>query len=376
MNIVFFSAVPWNSLWTRPQQIVMLLAYKGHNIVYFQDPIYLAPASLIKSYGTNNFFVTRRIMKNLRIVNMFVPFQRRFEFVDKKLGALAFRVYLKCFNFKPNAAIFYSYPYSFLIDTLKGLGIKTIYDCPDEESSGTKANVLRVLKAEKNLSVNSSAVFAVSRSLCAKISKFNPNCFYVPNGADFEHFSKALKIRERPQDISQLQNPIIGYIGAVYEWVNIDLICRLAESHPEYSILIVGPVLHGMSKLKKHANIITVGHKKYSFLPQYLASMDVCLIPFKINALTLASNPIKLFEYLAAGKPVVSTALPEVNNCASGLVYISKNDEDFIKKVEEALGENRKSENAEVIMKRIDFAKNNSWEKRIETIEKIMRVHC
>jgi len=96
------------------------------------------------------------------------------------------------------------------------------------------------------------------------------------------------------------------------------------------------------------------------------------LIPFKINRLTLASNPIKLYEYLSAGKPVVSTALPEVCENASDLVYIARDEEDFVRKVEEAVKE-AESPNKELIMRRINFAKENSWEKRIETIEKLLQ---
>ena len=92
-----------------------------------------------------------------------------------------------------------------------------------------------------------------------------------------------------------------------------------------------------------------------------------------LSRLTLASNPIKIYEYLAAGKPVVSTALPEVCENASGLVYIAKDEGDFIRKVEEAVKE-AESPNKELIMRRIKFAKENSWEKRIEIIEKLLKM--
>jgi glycosyltransferase involved in cell wall biosynthesis len=202
----------------------------------------------------------------------------------------------------------------------------------------------------------------------------NKNCFYLPNAADFEHFHSAVQVKQRPKEIESLSRPIIGFIGAIFDWIDIDLICKLAKLHPNYSILLVGPVNYGLKKLRKHSNIVMVGAKQYKILPQYLSCMDVCLLPFKINKLTMASNPIKLYEYLAAGKPVVSTALPEVCGNASDIVYIGENNEDFIKKVEEAVSENKKPENEDAILKRINFAKNNSWEKRIETFEKLIEV--
>jgi glycosyltransferase involved in cell wall biosynthesis len=373
LNIVYFSTVPWRFLWSRPQQIVSRLADRGHSIIFFQNPIYLDPSGLARNYREIDIFAIKEKRKNLYLVNMFLPpFLGKLEFVTKKLGVLIFKTYLKCLNFKPEVAIFYSYPYGFLLETLKKMNVKTLYDCPDEFAEFSHVNALKVLKAEKELSVKCSLVMAVSRKLCDKISKVNSNCFYVPNAVDFEHFFKAIQINEKPQEIKHLQHPIIGYIGIIDDWVNIDLLCKLAELHPEYSILIVGPVRYGLDRLKNHANVVMIKRKKYVVLPEYLACMDVCLIPFKINKLTLASNPIKLYEYLATGKPVVSTALPEVCENASGLVYIARDEEDFIRKVEEAVKE-AESPNKELIMRRINFAKENSWEKRIETIEKLLR---
>ena len=298
LNIVYFSTVPWRFLWSRPQQIVSRLADRGHSIIFFQNPIYLDPSGLARNYREIDIFAIKEKRKNLYLVNMFLPpFLGKLEFVTKKLGVLIFKTYLKCLNFKPEVAIFYSYPYGFLLETLKKMNVKTLYDCPDEFAEFSHLNALKVLKAEKELSVKCSLVMAVSRKLCDKISKVNSNCFYVPNAVDFEHFFKAIQINEKPQEIKHLQHPIIGYIGIIDDWVNIDLICKLAELHPEYSILIVGPVRYGLDRLKNHANVVMIKRKKYVILPEYLACMDVCLIPFKINKLTLASNPIKLYEY-------------------------------------------------------------------------------
>jgi hypothetical protein len=372
---VILSIVPWGFLWQRPQQIASLLANEGYNILYLQNPIYLNPSVYIKNYKEKNTFIVRKMMKNLYTLNLFLPpLLGKFKFITEKIGFLIFKAYLRCLNFKPDLAIFYSIRYVFLSDTLKSMGVKILYDCIDEFSAFSDvSNALDVLKAERDLAAESSIVIATSKKLYEKLSKINSNCFYVPNAADFKHFNNAVHIMERPQEIKNLKRPIIGFIGAIYDWINVDLICKLAESHPNYSILIVGPVKYGLDKLKKHSNIVTVGAKKYQVLPQYLACMDVCLIPFKLNELTLASNPVKLYEYLAAGKPVVSTALPEVCNNASEVVMIAKSDDDFIKKVEEAVNETKKPENKVAILRRINFAKDNSWGKRIDTIEKLIR---
>ena len=364
--------MPWGFLRQRPEQIASRLANEGYKIIYFQNPIYLN-----SSLRAKNILTMRKVMKNLYAINLFPPpFLGKLRFITEKVGLLLFKVYLKCLNFKPDIAIFYSLLHVFLLDTLKSMGVRILYDCIDEHSGFSDLHdVSRVLKAEREIVKRSSIVIATSKTLCEKISKVNPNCFYVPNAADFEHFQKATRIKEKPQEIKHLQYPIIGFIGAIYDWINIDLLCKLAELHPDYSILLVGPVEFGLDKLKKYPNITMVGVKKYSLLPQYLSCMNVCLIPFKINNLTLSSNPIKLYEYLAAGKPVVSTALPEIRNNASHVVMIAKTDEDFILKVEEAVNESKKSENNRTISRRVNFARNNSWEKRVDTIEKILEIY-
>jgi glycosyltransferase involved in cell wall biosynthesis len=374
LNILFFSIVPWKFLWSRPQQIVSRLVDRGHNIVFFQNPIYFDPSTLSRNYKENGAFLIKKIRKNFYIVNFLLPpFLGKLDFVAKRMGLIIFKLYLNCLHFNPDVAIFYSYPYVFLLHSLKAMHVKTLYDCPDEFSEFSDVNALKVLKVEEEAFRNCSVIIAVSKKLHSKIRKFNSNCFYVPNAADFKHFSKAMQIIERPFDIINLQRPIIGFIGTIYDWIDVDLICKLARLHPEYSILLVGPIRYGFDRLKKYSNIKLTGSKPYAVLPRYLACMDVCLIPFKINKLTLASNPIKLFEYLAAGKPVVSTALPEVCENASGLVYIARDEEDFIRKVEEAVKE-AESPNKELIMRRIKFAKENSWEKRIEIIEKLLKM--
>lgn len=305
------------------------------------------------------------------------PFLGKFKFFTEKFGLLSYKMQLKNLNFEPDVAIFCSLHYSFLLKPLISMGISTLYDCIDDFSAFSEvSNVSAALELERYMTERSSLVIAASKMLCERLSKINSSCFYVPNAADFEHFNMASQNKKVPAEIAGLRHPIIGYIGAVFDWINIELICRLADIHPDYSILLVGPVHFGLDKLRKYSNIVMVGTKHYNVLPQYLACMDVCLIPFMINKLTLSSNPIKLYEYLAAGKPVVSTALPEIRNNASHVVYIGESNEDFIKKVEEAVTEVRRNESEMVKSRRINFAKDNSWDRRVETIEKLLRKHA
>jgi glycosyltransferase involved in cell wall biosynthesis len=254
------------------------------------------------------------------------------------------------------------------------LGTKILYDCVDELTGfSSVVDVAKVLRDESELVASSSVVIAVSQALCQKFSRLGVNCFYLPNGADVPRFLEAARAGEKVREIESLSHPIIGYSGAVYQWFDVELVCRLAELHPEYSVLIVGPVGYGLEEFRKYPNITLVGVKRYDVVPKYVACMDVCLIPFKINKLTLATCPIKLYEYLAAGKPVVSTAVPEVLNNASEFVYVGQNREDFIRKVEEAVEESEKPGYEAIAARRVRFAEDNSWEKRVDAFERLLR---
>jgi glycosyltransferase involved in cell wall biosynthesis len=374
VNILILTSMQWGSLWQRPHQIALRLANKGHNVIYFHSPISLNPSTFKRLCKEKNLFISKSITKKLRVTNLFIPpFRGKLGVFTEKLASSLFITYLKCFSFRPDVIFFYNPRDVFLLKYSQSMGAKVIYDCVDEFSAFPGVTSAHsVVKAEKQLFNQSSFVIAVSKQLCERISKVNPSCFYIPNAADFKHFNRATRLMKRPPEIKNLKNPIIGFIGAIWDWINIDLICKLAESHKDYSILLVGPVYYGLSDLQKHSNIFLVGTKKYDFLPQYLSCMDVCLIPFKINELTLASSPIKMYEYLAAGKPVVSTALPEVCENASQVVMIAKDDDDFIKKVEEAVNDMKKPRNERTILRRINFAESNSWEKQVERIEHLL----
>ncbi|MGB8781319.1 MAG: glycosyltransferase [Candidatus Bathyarchaeia archaeon] len=373
--MLYLSCVPWGFLWSRPQQIPSRLAERGGiNILYVQDPIYLIPRSLIASYRRKDVFLRKKVTDNLSVINLFLPeFSGRLKFLKEKYASMVLRSRLKYFNFKPEVAIFYSFSYAFLLPSLNSMNVKIVYDCPDDFSAFfSGVNVSKALRTEENLVADSSVVTAVSKVLCKRISKINSHCFYVPNGVDFDHFHRATWLVDKPQEISSLKHPIVGFVGIVRDWINVELVCKLAQSHPEYSILLIGPVAFGLEELQKYPNIIMLGARKYESLPSYLSCVDVCLIPFKINRLTSASNPIKLYEYLATGKPVVSTSLPEVCNNVSELVYIAKDDEDFIRKVEEAVDERKKPEYEALVARRIRFAQDNSWEKRVDVFERLL----
>jgi glycosyltransferase involved in cell wall biosynthesis len=365
--------MPWRILQQRPHQIALRLAAKGHKVLFVDSPVALAPSFFFALFREKEFFFTKRVFDNLTLCNIFLPpFMGRFSLLSRKIAQLTFKVFLKYLRFIPDIAILYSPTDVYLLETLNSGGAQVIYDCVDEFSAFSHVtDSFSLLRAERELAAKSAIVIASSRLLWCKFLELQFDCYYIPNGVEFSHFHKAVDAMGAPQDVEHLQHPIIGFIGNIQDWVDVDLICYLADSHPDFSILLVGPVNFAKEKLERHKNITLVGNKRYNLLPQYLSCMDVCLIPFKINELTLASNPIKMYEYLATGKPIVSTALPEVRTNAPGLIYIAKDSDDFIKKVELAVRESKSNTN-ELSLRRVAFAKANSWNERSNTFEKLL----
>ncbi len=145
------------------------------------------------------------------------------------------------------------------------------------------------------------------------------NVHLVRNGTDFELFNQLT-----PNGIlKDINGPIIGYYGAIAEWFDTELIVHCAMEHPDWNFVLIGSTVGcDTSSLEKLKNVHLLGEKPYKELPLYLYHFDVCTIPFKINPLTLATNPVKFYEYLSSGKPVVTVRLPELEPYAD-LCYLA-----------------------------------------------------
>lgn len=243
-----------------------------------------------------------------------------------------------------------------------------IYYCVDEYTAFTGAsNGLK--KIEDDLFRRADLVIVSAEKLFESKKKFNPNTFVIRHGTDWQHFRAALDPELAiPADIADLPKPIIGFHGLLADWVDYELIKEVAEHFKGGSVVLVGQTsVDGKQKIKvlnDVPNIHMLGRKPYEELPAYCKAFDVALNPFEINELTLAANPLKVREYLAAGLPVVSTDIPEVrvlDDCLIGTDH-----EDFIHKIEQALA-NPKPRN-EVS----DAIAHESWASKVDQLREIL----
>jgi glycosyltransferase involved in cell wall biosynthesis len=370
MNIVVFSSVTWRFLWQRPQHIASLLAQRGHRIIYFNEPLYVDNTKKFKQMLRQRKLLNiSEVAPNLWVVTFYLPpFRGKLAPIKDRLFRSHLNHVLSKLELKPDIALFYCLRFFPLLKPLQEQNVKVAFDFVDDLTAFPEFAGSQFEQMQFDLIRASHTVFATSKLLCDRVKTANHHCIYLPNAMDFSHFNAAATSKTPLFELASLKPPVVGYIGAFNNWVDADLVCKLAQTHPEYSILIVGPVNFGGQDLARYRNILMVGTKPYLQLPAYLSNMDVCLIPFKLNDITLASNPIKMYEYLAAGKPVVSTALPEVAQNAAAVVYIGNDDEDFLAKVEAAVEESKNGDSA-ASERRMVYAQANSWASRVDVLE-------
>ena len=218
---------------------------------------------------------------------------------------------------------------------------------------------------EDALMKKSDLVVANSVYLQKIAQKMNPQSFYVGQGCDVSLFDKDL-IKEIPSDIKSIKKPIIGYIGALKSSrLDIEVLVHIAVNKPDWNIVLVGPEDDKFknSQLHQLLNVHFLGSKPMDQLPTYLMAFDVALNPQALNPLTIGNYPRKIDEYLAMGKPVVATET-ETMQVFRDYTYLSKNKEEYILNIENALKENcEKLEN-----ERIDFAREHTWENNVKEI--------
>lgn len=233
-------------------------------------------------------------------------------------------------------------------------------DEPSDEFEAWKPYYLRAVSLSDVVLCTSDRLFETARNI-------NPNSYLVPNGCDFEYFSQAAaRTLPVPADIAGIPGPIIGYIGVVATWVDLQLIDRLATEFPECSIVVVGP-LYNVSDVPQRSNLHWLGFKAYEELASYAQQFSVGIIPFIQSNMTESVNPIKMWEYIASGLPVVSTAIPEAGKFQD-LVFYSNNHDEFIYNVHRALH----YDTAELRAQRLVLAEENSWRHRAQLVLSII----
>lgn len=240
----------------------------------------------------------------------------------------------------------------------------TVYDCIDEWAGATEDPLLKryIGSVDTAMCATADVLFVGSQGLAAQRMSINHVHALIPQGVDLAHFLPPGPEHESPADIRAIGRPIIGLVGVLNrERLDVDLICTIADTRPDWTIVLVGPVWKGLNTapLEARRNLRLLGNKPPQELGRYLAAFDVCMLPYLINDFTRNIFPLKLFEYLASGKPFVSTAVPA---CAEfpRLIRVADSHKAFLAELDAAVVENDSALRAE----RIAVARQNDWDRR------------
>lgn len=370
-NIVCISTAPWDyPIWTNRQHIMARLA-RQHNVLYVYQPTSTLSAyrRLLMGQGARGLFGLKRVSDTLTVfVPPILPFGSRSEPVLKAniaMSGILLRRLIARLHFKRYVLWFYDPEGSGYLRFLRPH--VTCYDCVDEfaamPSYAGAVRQARVRRLESQLVSTCDLVFTTSVGLYETRKRLNPATFLVENVGDFEHFNAAAASLPRPHDFPQGCGRVVGFVGALDRYkVDFSLIEELAARRPDVAIVLVGAQQDSSgigSGLPKAGNIHYLGRKAYAELPGYMAQFDVCIIPYVISPYTSGVFPIKLFECLATGKPVVATALPALARYRH-VVSMATTSEGFVDAVGRALDES----GPDARIARIEVARANSWEHR------------
>lgn len=352
-NIIVFPVIDWYFRIQRPQHLARELARLNNNVVYL--------STTFNINAEPGFKIIECIEKGLVICQLNFNKKNKSIYTDN-LNKEEIAFLLKSLN-AIRAAFDFGNTYSivdlpFWSEVACSLSSNSvIYDCMDHHA-GFENNSESMLKKEEYLLSKADLVITTASRLSTLIANVRDNII-IRNAAEVEYFA-----RRNSKEVYQKKGKVVGYYGAIAEWFDLDLICYLAEHTPEIEYVIVGNVTVDISVAKKYPNIKFIGEVPYSELTAYINVFDVCLIPFKLIELTLCTNPVKVYEYLAAGKPVVATAMPEVE-LMSEYVHIGYSKESFLEKVHIALSE---SSNNELSLARQTWALQHDWSSRAKEL--------
>lgn len=350
-DIVLLSTADWdNPFWTNKQHVAVELSSLGYKVFYIDSLGLRAPSfnkkdiSRVFKRVSKLFAAPKKKRENLWVWSpVTLPWNkykliRAFNKLHLKWMVNFWTRYLK---FKDKVMWTYNPLTKRLVDVSDYKSL--IYHCVDEIKAQPGMPVTILEEAENELIKDADIVFVTSPNLYESRKKINPNTHYHSNVADFNHFNKSLTVDfPRPIDIRDIQGPVLGFIGAISSYkVNFELLSYIASHRPNYQIVLIGLVGEGdpatdISILKEHKNIHLIGPKSYNELPAYLKYFDVALLPNVINSYTDSMFPMKFFEYLSAGKNVVSVNLKAIQGFKD-YVNISSTNDDFIADIDNVL---------------------------------------
>jgi glycosyltransferase involved in cell wall biosynthesis len=366
--LIVHSHLRWDFVWQRPQHILTRLA--AHAPVFFlEEPIFLddvAEGHLdITEPSPNVYRAVPRLPGALRgSYDASIAEVRSIALATLGRGEMAKR-------FASPVQWFYTpMPAPAMLGAFDEVGV--VYDCMDELSKFRFAPP-DLVRRERMLMEAADIVFTGGRRLWEAKSEHHRNVHFFGCGVDNDHFAAARDAKTPiPDDMAwtrEIEGKVAGYYGVIDERLDYDLIAALAASDPALHIVMVGPTAKvDPAALPQASNLHWMGQRSYGELPNYVRAFDVCLMPFALNEATEYINPTKTLEYMAAGRPIVSTAVADVVRNFTPVVRVARDTEDFVRGVML----DARHPNAARIADGINMARAHSWDETVRAMRDLM----
>jgi glycosyltransferase involved in cell wall biosynthesis len=238
-----------------------------------------------------------------------------------------------------------------------------VYYCVDKYAAIPGVDAQAIAAMDEELTRVADVVFVASEKVLTEKSRARSDVQLSPHGVDFEHFSKAAQpSSRRPADVPEWAGKVVGFFGLIEDWIDLDLLAHIATRHPDWLIVLIGHQAVDVSRLRALPNVALLGKKPFAELPAYGRLFDVALLPYRPTEQVIHSNPIKLREYLAMGKPVVCKRFPHAEQFGD-VIYLANDQDEFVAQIEKAIAE----DSPEAIRSRMDSVRTSTWESRAES---------
>jgi glycosyltransferase involved in cell wall biosynthesis len=312
---------------------------------------------------------------NLRMIpKSFIPPTWR-EYVNEHIRDAVIRISARLFGFSKRNTILWLFPPHRYINRLldmvphRMLVTQIIDNHVDKSNEGVMTKTFSE-RQYNELAMRSNVVITSSRQNFERYSFLNANCYNFENAIDERFLVPPSEMPFRKGGA----RPRLGYVGWISQRTNLDLIAYVAKERPLYDIIIAGPHEHGMNLeeygLNRLSNVHIEKAVPYESVPDFLATLDVCLIPHRDTSYSRSMNPLKVFQYLASGRPIVSTPVAGVERW-DGMISVARNDQEFLEKIDSAIRNDGLSDS----VRRIEAVRLDTWGIRIRQIFDVLSKH-
>ena len=375
-QIVCLATSPWYPIPTRKQQVMSRV--ENAEVLYFDPSItWIAPLKdklawpKLKAYKQPG----EEIKPGLTVYALppVLPFFNKFRFINKlnqKRIARYVKKRMKQHGMEQPVLWVYSPVTVDCVDHIPHSAL--VYDCVDRHSAyGGLMNPQLVDDMEMELAAKCDQVFATATGLAERLKQANASTVFIPNGANFERFSQAAEDLPCPEDMQAIPKPIFGFVGALQECIEYGFLEAAAKSHPEWSFVFIGRETAGvdLSRFRAMENCHFLGLKPNEQLPAYIRQFDACLNLFASGDLSKDVSPLKFYEYLATGKPIVSTPQPDQVMEFAPIIHVAATAEAFSECLAASLEDTDPARTAA----RMEEGRKSSWDARVAQMSEILK---